>query len=463
MKQTMFEGALRGASALTSSIAHAGKVALVGVMVVAAAVPLASSCGSDDDNDSGGTETPSKATLTVSEDTIRLAAASDAKTFILTCDSAWVVNSNQDWATVSPTGGNATAAAGTTITISVTANTGSARTASLSATSGSVSKTVAVVQAGIDDEPDEPDEPAAFAWEVKDGVLTISGTCPMPMYDSYPSSKMAPWNSLKGSITSAVIKKGITSIGGYAFYGCRRITAVSIANSVTSIEESAFLNCDSLTSIILPNSVTSIAHQSLAFCQAMTAVTLSNALTSIGTYALSSSGLTSVTIPKSVTSIEQSAFSMCNKLSLVTVGWDNPSSVSLGENVFWSQSGKKILSVPSGTKALYEAAEQWKDFGIITDREVVASEVTGTAWTGGYVYGGTNVTLTLTFPTATTVQMNQQPSDYTYSGIYTYAQPTASMVFSGNAANGIAEGAVSGNQMTVTGLIAGEAIVFTKQ
>ena len=43
--------------------------------------------------------------------------------------------------------------------------------------------------------------------------------------------------------TDLVIPESVTSIGGYAFYGCTGLTNVTIPNSVTSIGEEAFYNC----------------------------------------------------------------------------------------------------------------------------------------------------------------------------------------------------------------------------
>ena len=48
------------------------------------------------------------------------------------------------------------------------------------------------------------------------------------------------------------IPSSITSVGGYAFYGCTSLTSVTIPNSVTSIDISAFDGCSDLTSIYVP-------------------------------------------------------------------------------------------------------------------------------------------------------------------------------------------------------------------
>ena len=50
----------------------------------------------------------------------------------------------------------------------------------------------------------------------------------------------------------------MTTIGGWAFSGCRDLTFITIGNSVTSIGSRAFYGCSGLTSVTIPNSVTSI-------------------------------------------------------------------------------------------------------------------------------------------------------------------------------------------------------------
>ena len=57
-----------------------------------------------------------------------------------------------------------------------------------------------------------------------------------------------------------------TSIGDYAFWGCRSLTSITIPNRVTRIGECAFYRCSSLTSITIPNSVDSIGNGAFEGC-----------------------------------------------------------------------------------------------------------------------------------------------------------------------------------------------------
>lgn len=93
---------------------------------------------------------------------------------------------------------------------------------------------------------------SGLRWALNDaGVLTISGTGPMPGFSySYVSfigySTSAPWFEYRSRITSVVIEDGVTSIGTAAFASCTALTSVSIPATVTSIGRAAFGNCTRL-------------------------------------------------------------------------------------------------------------------------------------------------------------------------------------------------------------------------
>ena len=169
----------------------------------------------------------------------------------------------------------------------------------------------------------------------------------------------------------------MTSIGNYAFANCSGLTSITIPNSVTSIGERAYLSCRGLTSVTIPNSVTSIGDLAFYGCSGLTSITIPNSVTSIGDGAFyRCSGLTSITIPNSVTSIGSGAF-YCSDLTSVIVGWDTPlwlDSFAFGE----SNNQNVILYVPKGTKAAYEAANVWKDFGSIEEYEKPQENVEAT-------------------------------------------------------------------------------------
>lgn len=61
-----------------------------------------------------------------------------------------------------------------------------------------------------------------------------------------------------GSLTSASLPYGLTTIEMDAFAHCNNLSSVSIPYGVTTLEGYAFNGCNSLSSIEIPNSVTSI-------------------------------------------------------------------------------------------------------------------------------------------------------------------------------------------------------------
>jgi hypothetical protein len=255
---------------------------------------------------------------------------------------------------------------------------------------------------------------------VKNGAFSIS--------DSITSIEANAFSHYTGPI-SVVIPNSVTSIGWSAFAGCIGLTSVMIPSSVTSIKESAFRDCRNLTSITIPGSVTSIENDAFFACGSLTSVTILDGVASIGNYtfykcdnltsvtipgSVTNIGdlafgfcrrLTSITIPESVVNIGNEAFGGCRKLKDVTVEWVTPLSPQLDEwNVFselippqdkrqklkfstplpsqlgelillrdkrsnWRLPYRRTLHVPVGTKALYEAADVWKDFKTIAERK----------------------------------------------------------------------------------------------
>lgn len=179
-------------------------------------------------------------------------------------------------------------------------------------------------------------------------------------------------------ISELTIPESITNIGRWAFYACQSLEVfnfnainctsdgyvhdnlvsiifdectslhtLNIGTEVQTIPLGAFWHTNLTGSLVIPNSVTSIEGQAFQEC----------------------SGLTSISISQSVTHIGRYAFAACTALANVTIGWSTPLSVSA--SVFSNVDVASVtLRVPAGTKALYEAADVWKDFGTIKEMTV---------------------------------------------------------------------------------------------
>ena len=122
-----------------------------------------------------------------------------------------------------------------------------------------------------------------------------------------------------------VMPNSVTSIGRYAFSGCKSLTSITIPDSVTSIGDYAFRSCENLTSITIPDSVTSIGNYAFERCES----------------------LTSVTIPDSVTSIGSSAFENCTSLTSIDVSKDNKKYSSVN-GVLFNKDKTELITYPAG-------------------------------------------------------------------------------------------------------------------
>ena len=194
-------------------------------------------------------------------------------------------------------------------------------------------------------------------------------------------------------LTSADIPNSVIYIGDYAFEGCTGLTSITIPNGVSTISDHAFERCTGLTTIDIPNSVTDIGKYAFNGCTGLTSITISNGVSTISDHAfLNCTGLTSITIPNSVTSIAYCTFENCTGLTSITI----PNSVtSIGSNAFEGCTAlTKLLSlatkppkcgtnalndinkqnctltIPEGTLSKYQAADQWKDFLFIEEKDL---------------------------------------------------------------------------------------------
>lgn len=209
-------------------------------------------------------------------------------------------------------------------------------------------------------------------WSLENGVLTISGNGEMENYRAWE----APWYGTYSEITTAVIQKGVTTIGSEAFTCCKNlrtvslpdslvaisdhafyytgITEIQIPDSVTSIGYSAFNGCISLETINIPSGVTVIDEYTFVDCYSLNSIDLPNGITSIGQAAFVNSGLNSITIPATVTSVAWRAFDHCDSLTDVWYGGSREQWNALTKNIADGNDALlnaevHTLSLPSGT------------------------------------------------------------------------------------------------------------------
>ena len=220
----------------------------------------------------------------------------------------------------------------------------------------------AIIASGVD---------GNITWKLMgNGTLYIDGKGDMPDYKD-----VGPWYASyvnDHKILKAIIGKGVTSIGRYAFRECSRLKSIEIPDSVTSIGWDAFLDCSSLSRIEVPDGVTSIGMGAFSGCSSLSRIEIPDSITSIEDSVFSGcSSLNSIKIPDSVTSIEFAAFSGCSSLNSIKI----PDSVTrIGSVAFSGCSSLSRIEIPNSVTSIgYEAFQFCNSLSTIEIPESVTS------------------------------------------------------------------------------------------
>ena len=152
-------------------------------------------------------------------------------------------------------------------------------------------------------------------WEVVGSVLTVSGSGAMA---DYSETAPAPWSGL--GITAAIIEKGVTAVGEFAFSQMESLTALTLADSVTSVGQYALYGCKNLTLLELGQGLQSIGQSAFEQCTSLMSLRLPGSLTSLGQQAFyCCESLQNVTVPSSVTWMDTAVFAHCTGLRTAIV------------------------------------------------------------------------------------------------------------------------------------------------
>ena len=211
---------------------------------------------------------------------------------------------------------------------------------------------------------------------------------------------------------SVLIKEGTSKIANYAFNNCSNLISVTIPNTVTEIGNYAFYECNNLASVTIPSSVSHVGDRAFSGTEwyknqpdglvyagkvaykykgempAYTSIIINDGTIGItGAAFYYCKGLTSVTIPRSVISIGNDAFGSCSGLTSIVSEIEKP--FVIDASVFNSYDVdiyiSATLTVPKGTKALYQATEGWNKFTKITeagDKDEVTFAIDGISYQG---------------------------------------------------------------------------------
>lgn len=190
-------------------------------------------------------------------------------------------------------------------------------------------------------------------------------------------------------LESVSLPNALTSIGGYAFSGCRLLTTLDIG-SVSSIVRFAFKDCSSLGSLTL-NGCSIVSDYACMNCTSLYSFTASSA-TTVGDYAfqncsslttvslpicegigagafLGNASLTSLTLP-SVTYIDACAFSGCISLKTLTLSNTTQMCTLSNINSLPINSSGLVVYVPAELLSQYTANSVWSSLARTTIKAI---------------------------------------------------------------------------------------------
>ena len=148
------------------------------------------------------------------------------------------------------------------------------------------------------------------------------------------------------------------------FEGVENLVSLKLPAYLEGIAERSFAGCRGLKQISIPSEVTVIGGWAFHSCSALEEVVIPpySRLTSLGDYVFATlSQMKSLYLPGRLTGVSELTFRSCH-VETLRVDWETPPlwvSVPQGE----------VLSVPAGSKPLYESAPLWKEFTSIIEHE----------------------------------------------------------------------------------------------
>ena len=168
--------------------------------------------------------------------------------------------------------------------------------------------------------------------------------------------------------TSYTVPASVTKLGEASLSNIPALTSVTLPNGLKTIASYVFDDCPNLTTLVLPSSLEFIGDFSMTNLKVSSMVVPEN-IKVLNNYFLSyCPELTSVELPSTLTKMYGSVLTADPKLKTVTCKAANPPAITAGHYVFaGTPIASATLRVPAGSKALYQAAKGWKDFGTIVE------------------------------------------------------------------------------------------------
>ena len=185
-------------------------------------------------------------------------------------------------------------------------------------------------------------------------AVEASETEGIPASEAYAEVTSSEGSSYTGEITIPASVEyesktyPVTRVGNNAFSGCNDITSISFPTSLRTIGDYGFYDNYNLKSVDLPEGLTSIGSWAFG-------------------YVGNSIGGVKVVLPSTLTSIGNNAFRTNNTISVITSRIQTPFEIS---TTVFSSSSSAVLSVPSGTRSVYQATTGWNSFDEIYEGEI---------------------------------------------------------------------------------------------
>ena len=150
------------------------------------------------------------------------------------------------------------------------------------------------------------------------------------------------------AIEELTVPATLTEAGLETFSWNGAMKKVTFEEGCTKVFDTMFHGNENLSEVFLPYTISEILPRAFQSCKS----------------------LTRITIPQGVEKIGEQAFNLCDALTEVTVETPAPPVLDGSEAI--SNRANATLNVPYGTRADYEAAEYWNEFGMIVN--VLAEE-----------------------------------------------------------------------------------------
>ena len=162
------------------------------------------------------------------------------------------------------------------------------------------------------------------------------------------------------------VPASVIRLGEGSFSNVPALTSLTLPNGLKAIEDKALWNCENLAALNLPSSLESIGWRSLGYIKVSSIVVPENITQLWDLFLSRCPELTSVELPSTLTEMRGDVLADDPKLKTVKCKAVNPPVIN-GNAFENTPVGSATLRVPAGSKALYQAAEGWKDFGTIVE------------------------------------------------------------------------------------------------